>query len=363
MEEKWKKYSLRNTGCGAVLLLCSGALLAGARRVPGFGQWYAVHIYPLWVNFFGRFFGMFPFSVVEFSLYGGFLLLCAFAVQNRKHPLSVVSFCFLLASSLLFSYTINCGINYYRKPFSAYLGLKTGEAGEKELKELCEWLTAQVNQSRKALDADPDRYRNMNKKGVEAMEAMAGEFPSLSGFYPRPKPVAVSFILSVQQLSGIYVPFTIEANYNREMTDYNIPHTICHELSHLRGFMREDEANFIGYLACLNAPFPDYNYSGYLSGWIYAGNALAKTDFAEYLRLYESLDQAVKEDLSENSAFWDKYEGRVAETANQMNDAYLKANGQSDGVRTYGRVVDLMLADFLEKRDDSSCTGAGKMVK
>ena len=32
------------------------------------------------------------------------------------------------------------------------------------------------------------------------------------------------------------------------MPFYNIPHTICHELSHLKGYMREDEANFIGYL-------------------------------------------------------------------------------------------------------------------
>ncbi|MEI3187265.1 MAG: DUF3810 family protein [Lachnospiraceae bacterium] len=43
--------------------------------------------------------------------------------------------------------------------------------------------------------------------------------------------VTVSEILSIQQLSGIYSPFTVEANYNRAMTDYNIPHTICHELS------------------------------------------------------------------------------------------------------------------------------------
>ena len=50
------------------------------------------------------------------------------------------------------------------------------------------------------------------------------------------------------------------------MPYYNIPHTICHELSHLKGFMREDEANFIGYLACIGSDSPDFRYSGYLTG-------------------------------------------------------------------------------------------------
>lgn len=46
----------------------------------------------------------------------------------------------------------------------------------------------------------------------------------------------------MQQLCGVYSPFTVEANYNGDMPDYNVPHTLCHELSHLKGFMREDEA-------------------------------------------------------------------------------------------------------------------------
>ena len=32
-----------------------------------------------------------------------------------------------------------------------------------------------------------------------------------------------------------------------------------------------------------------------------------------------------------------------------MNDTYLKVNGQSEGVKTYGRVVDLMLWDYCSK--------------
>ena len=128
------------------------------------------------------------------------------------------------------------------------------------------------------------------------------------------------------------------------MPDYNIPHTVCHELSHLRGFMREDEANFIGYLACIGSDNEGFRYSGYLTGWIYATNALAKADQEAYWEICGQLSEKAWEDLRHNNEFWGKYEGKTAEVSNRMNDTYLKLNSQSDGVNSYGRMVDLMLA-------------------
>ena len=64
---------------------------------------------------------------------------------------------------------------------------------------------------------------------------------------------------------GYYFPFSMEANYNRQMYITNMPVTMCHELSHLKGFILEDEANFIGYLACVDSEDPFFRYSAYLS--------------------------------------------------------------------------------------------------
>ena len=182
------------------------------------------------------------------------------------------------------------------------------------------------------------------------MKRLAETYPVLFGHYPQAKPVMLSEILSVQQCTGVYSPFTVEANYNRDMVSYNVPHTICHEMSHLRGFMREDEANFIGYLACLGSEDADYRYSGYLLGWIYAGNALAKVDYDAYVENYGMLSDEIQADLDANHRFWDRYEGKVAEVQEKVNDAYLKANGQAEGVKTYGRVVDLMVLDFQYRK-------------
>ena len=52
---------------------------------------------------------------------------------------------------------------------------------------------------------------------VRAMETLSAKYESLQGFYPRPKKLIVSEILSYQSLTGIYAPFTVEANYNGDM--------------------------------------------------------------------------------------------------------------------------------------------------
>ena len=342
-----------------VLLVTGGGLLWASRTVGGFAEWYSRAVYPVLVNVIGRFCGLVPFSIVELMLYGLIVLLLFWLIRDFRRPLVLIRNYATIMAFLLFLYAACCGVNYYRVPFSSYYIAQIAQEQvdpNTSLKELCLWLTAEVNRARVELDQAEGNYENIQQKGVAAMKRLAEQYPSLDGYYPWPKPLAISWILSVQQCSGVYSPFTIEANYNRDMITYNIPHTICHELSHLRGFMREDEANFIGYLACLVSEDADYRYSGYLLGWIYAGNALAKMDYDAYNQLYSLLSDSIIEELEANSEFWDQYEGEVAEVQEKVNDAYLKANGQVHGVLSYGRVVDLMLIDF-------ACHRKAKMIE
>ena len=361
---------------GAGLAAAAAALQAAARLVPGFADWYAHGIYAGLAGVFGRLFGLAPFSVVELLLYLLLISAAGYLFCQIRRPLRILSRAVFLAGLLLFLYMAGCGVNYQAAAFSRYAGIETGTYTVEELKALCAYLTGQVNAwaphgdetaesgggsgTENSADGAEDsangaarfssayRYQDNRARwraeSVAAMQKAGEQFPVLAGFYPEPKEVAVSWILSVQQLCGIYSPFTIEANYNGDMPDYNVPHTMCHELSHLKGFMREDEANFIGYLACTLSDDPAFCYSGYLTGWVYAGNALASVDRAAYLALYGQLCAAARRDLQENNAFWDRYEGKVAEAANQWNDVYLKMNDQPEGVRSYGRMVDLMLA-------------------
>ncbi|MCI9146864.1 MAG: DUF3810 domain-containing protein [Hungatella sp.] len=330
---------------GLGLFVLAGAGQFAARNIDGFGRWYSVHIYSAIVAVVGRICGLAPVSVAEFGIYALIVLSIWYVVRRRKAWTSIAARAVFVIGAAAFLYTYNCGINYYRPPFSSQLDLKTRESSVEELRNLCEYLTEKVNETA----CDSTYEGEWAVWGRDAMNKLGETYPGLSGYYPRAKPVTVSWILSVQQLSGIYSPFTVEGNYNRDMTDYNIPHTICHELSHLRGFMREDEANFIGYLACIGSEKEVFRYSGYLTGWVYAGNALAGQDIDSYRELYGKLLPQAAKDLRDNWEFWNRYEGKVAEVSNQVNDTYLKMNDQKEGVKTYGRMVDLMLAYHRKK--------------
>ena len=342
---------------GAALLL-----QLAARKVPGFGQWYAVTIYPLITGSLGRFMGIFPFSVTELGLYLLIVLFVVSLVRSWRRPLKILGRLLFGASLLFFLFTVNCGINYYRQPFSSLSGLTIQPSSSQELYDLCSWLVEQIQDSVRQLEDQASEENGFSgqtsreplpsygklleygRQGQLAMRRLGEEFPVLAGFYPAPKPLLLSRILSVQQLCGVYSPFTVEANYNREMPLYNIPHTICHELSHLKGFMREDEANFIGYAACIHSEDLYFRYSGYLMGWVYAGNALAQADPEGFAALRSALPQAALTDLPYNNAYWDAFQGKVAEVSTRVNDTYLKLQDQQDGIQSYGRVVDLMLA-------------------
>lgn len=348
----------------AFLILAMGFQVA-ARNIPGFADWYAHHIYPWIVGSVGRVSGWFPFSVSEFGIYlltGAVSAWLACRIRAGKRWLvRFLEGAVTLAAALFFLYTINCGINYHARAFSEYAGIETEKYTTRELAELCEFLTEKVNENAPVSEEDRENcfsYKNRKwewqRAGVCAMQAVGENYPVLAGFYPKAKQVTVSEILSVQQLSGIYSPFTVEANYNGAMTDYNIPHTICHELSHLKGFMREDEANFLACLACSLSEDRAFRYSGYLIGWIHAANALADADWERYQECAAKLGTEARKDLAKNNEFWDRYDTRTARVANQINDTYLKANLQGDGVKSYGRVVDLMLAYRKLERNGKS---------
>jgi len=345
---------------GCILVAAGFVLLFIYRLSQDFSRWYSTRVYQIWVNITGRIMNVFPFSVSEVSLYIliGIILVTGLRMfwrlvgrkSGKQEVCSGLLSFFLLAAVLFFLYVINCGINYNRESFTESSGIVIEDYTADELTEVCQWLTGEVNRLAEVVERDEEGVMQLAgsaaEGAVEAMEELGEEYPELAGYYPRPKALLIPWVLSIQHLSGIYSPFTIEANYNSGMVDYNIPFTACHELSHLRGFMQEEEANFIAFLACSKSEDMEFQYSGYLSGWTYCMNVLYNVDYDVWEKVREELTEAVEPDLKANREYWASYDGTVAEVANQINDTYLKANGQADGVKSYNQMVDLIITYY-----------------
>ena len=75
----------------------------------------------------------------------------------------------------------------------------------------------------------------------------------------------------------------------------------------------------------------------------YTASVLAKVDYDAYVELTESLSKEVLIDLKDSNELWKKYEGKVSEKSDKMNNTYLKANGIKSGSKSYGEIVNLLL--------------------
>ncbi len=164
------------------------------------------------------------------------------------------------------------------------------------------------------------------------------------GYVSRPKGVVFP-VLPWLSISGVFFPYTGEANVGMEQPVHQRLFAACHELAHQLGWAREEEANFVGYAACRRHPDADYRYAAAQGALAYALGALhqADQDAAAAVRL--TFGKGLQRDWDASRKFWQRYDTRIGDAALRVNDAYLRAHGQEHGIKSYGLMVDLLVAD------------------
>lgn len=319
----------------------------------------------------------FPFSVGEICIYvlpfvalfffGRFIFKLIKAKGKRMVTFGkgILNF-FCVISIGIFAFVMLCGTNYYRYRFETYLDYKVDEYTKTDLYNLCDYLVEKLNESRENVQTDKDGITKSSYEDTGELLDVAGEvmsdfsknYAALRYSTGEVKPVLVSRAMSYTETVGIYIPFTMEANINIDTIYYNQPVDAIHELAHLRGIMLEDEANYVAYLACISSNEPDFIYSGYMLAYIYASNQLYNEDMELYSRIIDKLSDGVKLDLNANHIYWKQFDtptgNKIANVSNKLNDTYLNINGQEQGTKSYGMVVDLLIAEYKEKVDENN---------
>ena len=334
---------------------------------------YIKYVFPIWVNTYGRLMNLFSFSVGEILLFGAAGLTVLFLVIVlvwivlaifRKLPrIQCIcryykKFYAWLALLVCVIMTLNCTILYHASTFSEkYFGADNGEYTLEDLVKVRNLVVEKCNAFSGQMVRDEKGEiiyeKDIRQEAIKAMQALGETYDQLDGYYPRPKPLATSDFFSQQYMCGYYFPFSMEANYNDVMYIMNKPATMCHELAHLRGYIFEDEANFISYLACIESEDPVIQYSGYLSVLYYLDNDYYKAvgrNWDAYISQPRILEQVDEDNVFLTQEEWDRIEDKAVldtETVDEVSDAFtetvLKANGVSDGMISYSRVVKLLL--------------------
>src|SRR6185369_14752603 len=172
-------------------------------------------------------------------------------------------------------------------------------------------------------------------------EASRGEFSN-------PKPLILSRLTSAAGISGFYIPFTGEVVFNEQVPPFDLPMVIAHHKAHQRGYAREDEANFVGYLACINSNEAYVRYSGYLYG-LKILETLSKGNPDRFNELLSRIGEGPKTDLRERSAFWERMQTSTLSAASRrLFSIYLRANRVHGGVKNYDEDVPLIINYYLK---------------
>ena len=301
-----------------------------------------------------------PFSVCEAG--ATLLILGALALLGRSlwqafHgcPAALGAWALHLTVCILWGYVGVCalwGTQYYADSFADKAGIRTAGSSAEQLAAVTRYF------ARKAADCAGDVPRDEGGCfGVTRAEIFArteglydgitGRWPFLEGPERRAKPAFYSKLMSAWGFTGYLCPLTGESTLNVDFPEVFLPVTIAHEFAHQRGVAAEQEANFVGIMACINSGQADYVYSGWLFGYLHLYNALYRVDPAAASASMAAMPAEVRSDFAWNNAYWASWEGPVQEVGETVYNAFLESYGQELGIQSYGACVDLLVEVFL----------------
>ncbi len=303
--------------------------------------------------------GFAPFSVGEIviplSLAGMLLWLTVRLCRIRRFPARFVA-CVLGILSVISvcgaRFTFAWGLNYHRATIAQMLRLDVRERPVEELADLMARLASDANFYRALLPEDeygvfdPGPDAEILQAASDACIALGARFSPFDRPFPKAKPLLSSALFSKMGISGVYNPLMSEANVNVDEPKLLLSAHACHELAHMAGFAREDEANFLAFLASRYSEDLHIRYSGTVMALIHAENALYARDMEIYREVRALFSDRLSHDLRDHYNYWHAQEGPVREALEDVNDAYLKSQGEESGIGSYGEMVDLLLAFY-----------------
>lgn len=337
------------------------ALLTAAIHVFSYNSanvehYYSRNVYPYISIILRKINAFVPFSIGD-VVYGIFCLgiligLIKFFYRLGKNGIEREELIQLLLRTLKFVlwiyvfFNLLWGLNYNRKGITYQLGITLEKYNKDELIALNRSLLQKVNESKMASLKDTFAgQEQMFATAARSYAAIANEWPYL--YHENVGSVKSSLWGKVGNYTGFlgyYNPFTGEAQINTTIPVFIQKYTVCHEMAHQLGYAKENEANFVGYLAASNAADTSFRYSVYLDLFFYSNKNLYQYDSVTARSIAAELIPEVKQDILVWREFMKKHKNPVEPIIRWMYDKYLQQNEQPAGMLTYDEVSAFLIA-------------------
>jgi hypothetical protein len=306
------------------LILSANWFMMDAQRVE---EWYATGMY-VYLGAALRFLlGWLPFSFGDLLYIAAIVYVIFTLHKSFKRPiLKTLDRLFKVGSIVWLTFHFLWGFNYYRSSIPEQFNLETGEVKEEEVVEFAEFT---LNEAIK--------YSTVSSWPLTVNRQQSTVKPSLFGI-----------LGNYMGYGGYYNPFTGEAQINNYMPGFMLPYIAVHEVAHQKGYAKESEANFIGYLDVINSGDSALLYSANLEMFLFANRALRRFDSTLARQNMERLSPRIKKDLADYKVFAEKYYGPVDKFVTWFYTGFLNFNNQPEGMMSYNRGM-VYIMRYLKK--------------
>ncbi|MBR6403103.1 MAG: DUF3810 family protein [Eubacterium sp.] len=307
-----------------IVLIIATLLLIIPGFFPAFCDWYTDNIYGILCDGISKVTCRVPFAIGEMIMYLGAILIVGAViilvvlVFLRKSK-GYRRFCRIYFKTILMIFT--CIVLWYMPtwyiPFrGSVLGVGEREVRTSftnaELETLITYIVEGANAAAEEIEVEEDgtvifpmgdESRSLIDK---AMTNLSSEYPRLNGFYPPMKVALCSDILERMDIGGYNYPFSMEPTCNKYLSPLGRYIIETHELSHHKGYYKENEGNFLSELALVKSDNPYLRLSGYLDMYYWVmqdykksigTNSEPEAKFSERVTKIKSASYAIKKEI------------------------------------------------------------------
>ncbi len=248
-----------------------------------------------------------------------------------------------LAAVVYLWFLVVWGLNYARPPLEVRLALPEVTPSPGDVAALLEQSVAEANALyRDAHHVDgfvPYSAEHSVATALHALEARHGRpRPTVPG---TPKPTLLAPYFRMAGVDGLTAPLALETLLNPDLTGPERPFVLAHEWAHLAGYAAEADANFVAWLVTRE---PGIAATTRYSGALFLLSEAARQVPAEVRRAsLAALGSGPRQDLADIASRMASRVDLVERIGWRVYDSYLRSQGVDEGVRSYSRVVELIV--------------------
>ena len=283
-------------------------------------------------------------------------------IAMKWNPIRWLGWVLTVAAAVYFLNTLVFGLNYYAGPLADDIRLEMRQYGVQELTDAAIYYRNKANFLAKQVKRDAngdvafDDFETLAVKAENGFDNLVYKhsYPVFAGSTLPVKELGWANMYTSMGITGVTMGITGEAAVNPQIPAVSIPFTMCHEMAHRMSIATERDANFTGFLASTANEDVQYQYSGYFMAYRYCYNALlsanTKDASSAAARVASEVNGELKHDMDAYDGLFASRKSEVGtKVADTANDTYLRASGDSAGVRSYGEVTDLLVSWHYQK--------------